>query len=424
MHTKIMSFEEFLSKFSLRKDTSFAEFSNNVTVIKYHSADSSGVRTLDEFIKKYPTRGRKERLLAFKKALYKMIVVEPEVSLRVWYNSFASLPNELSYYFNFPNNPVLVDKEFRGAINSKYGRVCRSINFETAYATRKINTIDTANRLLMTDLKLMFEEFVINYKLPNPYFFDIVLQIEERGPEFGYKEFWKHLMIWLNKPSILNPYTYREILHELFTGETLFAPCMSWNSCQVAFYNSHFNHFISTDVIPSVVENGRNLHLDWQDWNNSQAVIFPEDKTADLYLCPSEQLQKRHGFIDKYNNKVDAVLFCPPYFDLELYDSPEQSVDSFPDYLDWLRGYWEETVKTCVEVMRPGARFGFIISDYAYLDYETTLRPISHDMANIVRKHLTFKDKMGVRWNKPIHKKASIKTKDGLLEDLWLFEKR
>jgi hypothetical protein len=120
---------------------------------------------------------------------------------------------------------------------------------------------------------------------------------------------------------------------------------------------------------------------------------------------------------------VDAVLFCPPYFDLELYDSPEQSVDSFPDYHDWLRGYWEETVKTCVEVMRPGARFGFIISNYSH-DCGDSPVLISDDMAKIASKHLKKVNRHHVLWSRPVQKKRAAKMKDGNFEDLWLFEKQ
>jgi hypothetical protein len=418
MHTKPITLEQFLSKFSFRKDTSFREFARNIGVVKYTDASGKQRVNLDKYIEKNPSRGRKERLNTYKKNLYRMIVLEPEKVLGYWFNEYGTLPHDLPHYFSFTDGTIFEDGVFNGSVNGKYGRVCRSINFDVAHNTTKTNIGTHEKRVVVHELKLMFEEFVINYNLPTPVFFDMICDIDR----VGYKDFWRHIMSFLNKPSILNPYTYREILHELFEGETLFAPCMSWNSCQIAFYNTGFKHFISTDVIPSVVENGRTLQLDWQEWNNNRSVIFPEDKTVDLYLCPSEQLQNRHKFIDKYRSKVDAVLFCPPYFDLELYDSPEQSVDSFPDYLDWLKGYWEETVKTCVEVMRPGARFGFIISNYSH-DFGKTLIPVSDDMSLVASKYMRKIEKYNVRWSKFKSSKNPDKMKDGNFEDLWLFEK-
>ena len=419
MKTHFPTSNEFISSFNLKKPT-FDEFSSALKVIKYTSNDGSDCDTLDDYFLRNPSDGRSgKKALRFKRNLYKMIVEEPEKVLSIWFDRYGEIGRDLEYYFNFPYNRILDDGVFSGQINAKYGKLCRAANFYAAHNTVRTNVGNHAYRTVFADLKLMFEEFIINYRVPTPAFFDVVCRIDE----VGYKNFWQLLMPYFNKPSILNPYTYKEILNELFCGDTLFAPCMSWNSCQLAFYNSKFSHFISTDVIPSVVENGRTLHLDWQDWNNSRSVLFNEDKTTDLYLCPSEQLQKRHKFIDKYHGQVDAVLFCPPYFDLELYDSLDQSVNSFPDYQDWLSGYWEETVKTCVEAMRPGARFGFIISNYSH-DCGKRLIPISDDMANIVAKHLTQVGKYGVLWNRPVQKKRATKMKDGNFEDLWLFEKK
>lgn len=418
MHTKYKTTEEFLATFNFQKP-SYEEFCERLRIVKYTSKDGSDSETLDDYVSRNPSRGRVERIDKYRRGLYRLLVEEPEVALSVWWDRYGSMDHDMSFYFNFPDNPILNDKIFNGMVNAKYGRICRAVNFDKAYNTKRTNIGDHERRTIIEEFKMMFERYTVFYGLPTPAFYDIVCGFDKTG----YKDFWQILMSFLNKPSILNPYTYREILDELFDGKTLFAPCMSWNSCQVAFYNTHFDHFISTDVIPSVVDNGRTIHQDWVDWNNDRAILFPDEKTVDLYLCPSEQLQKRYNFIEKYHNKVDAILFCPPYFDLELYDSPEQSVDSFPDYLDWLKGYWEETVKMCVEVMRPGARFGFIISNY-YHDCGKTLVPISNDMELVVNKHLHLVDNYKVQWSRLVNGKRTAKQKDGNFEDLWLFEKR
>ena len=88
---------------------------------------------------------------------------------------------------------------------------------------------------------------------------------------------------------------------------------MGWNSYQIGFYNSNFRHFISTDVIPSTVSNCDLIH---KEYLNQHTSLFDEPKTIDTYLCPSEQLGD--SFINKYREKVDTVLFSPPYFDLDI----------------------------------------------------------------------------------------------------------
>jgi len=114
-------------------------------------------------------------------------------------------------------------------------------------------------------------------------------------------------------------------------------------------------------------------------------------------------------------------LFSPPYFDLELYPSEGQSTDSFPDYQSWLNGYWEETVKLCAAVMKPGARFAFVISNYVNRQYEQM--SISQDMRDVAAKHLTLTDHYRVRWSALSGSRQAKKTRDGNLADIWLFTK-
>ncbi len=72
------------------------------------------------------------------------------------------------------------------------------------------------------------------------------------------------------------------------------------------------------------------------------------------------------------------MLFSPPYYNLEIYDSENQSVDTFPKYEDWLEGYWETTVSKCYEMLKPGKTFGFLIRDY--VDIAMNEVNISYDM--------------------------------------------
>ena len=107
---------------------------------------------------------------------------------------------------------------------------------------------------------------------------------------------------------------------------------------QVAFQNSTFQHFISTDVIPSVVENSHLVNRLY-DQNPFQA------KAIDVYCIPSEQLGI--SFIHEYQNMVDAVLFSPPYYNLEIYESGEQSIKKYPSYDECFECYLKQTLQTC-----------------------------------------------------------------------------
>lgn len=411
----IFTEQDFLNLFTLPKP-SFNDFCNQIQILDI--SDKSGTfavrQDLDSFIARVGKKDdRAQRLPVFKQKLYEILVTDAEKTLAAWFKSQGTLPEDIGFYFNIPDADILNDKVFGGRTNAKYGKICKNINFQNYYNTKKWYAKDS--EYVFGLLKVMVEEFKLRNSLVGPAFFD---QICRYNGDPG--DFWRAFMMGANRPSTFNPATYKGILDELFKGETLFAPVMGWNAYQLAFYSSRFKKFIATDVIPDVVDNGNLLHNEFVQYRNN-SLFEIDNKSIDLYLCPSEQLDARHNFIEKYDNSVDAVLLSPPYFDLEIYNSKDQSFSSFPDYQDWLKGYWEETVKLCKAVMKPGARFGFVISNYRNAEKQMTT--ISQDMRDVVAKHLTVVDHYRVQWSAMGGSRQAKKTRDGNFEDFWLFTK-
>lgn len=411
------TFEQFLSLFNLPKNVSFEDFSRQVSVL--NGSDTSGqfvVRSsLDVFVDRVAKKDdRRARLEQYKKNLYRILVTDAENSLREWFRRNAELTENIDFYFNIPQADIFDGETFGGRTLSKYGRICKNINFEDFYTTKKLYTNDFEYTFGL--LRAMYEDFKIRNSLVGPAYFDHIYKLED-----DYGQFWTDFNAGCNRASIFNPVTYRGILDELFKGETLFAPVMGWNSYQLAFYNSNFKKFISTDVIPGVVDNGLKLDAEWNCYCD-RSLFETEAKQVNLFLCPSEELESRHDFVNKHKDSVDAVLFSPPYYDLEIYPGEEQSYTNYPDYQDWLKNYWEATVVICKKVMRPGARFGFVISNYrnkAGVDVN-----ISQDMQAIVAQHLEPVDRYRVQWSAIGGSRQAKKTRDGNFEDLWLFEKK
>lgn len=416
MKNLIFTEQDFLQLFTLPSVT-YKEFCDRICVLDV--MDRSGafvVRSdLETFVNRVSKKDdRKQRLELYKQNLYKILVTDAHATLRTWFKRYGQLPESVEYYLDLPNADILNNDVFSGRTNSKYGKICKNINFKNFYNTKKLWTTDSEYTFGL--MKAMFEDFKVRNSLVGPAFFDHICKYQGDS-----NQFWLDFMIGANRASIFNPCTYKEILANLFQGETLFAPVMGWNSYQLAFYASNFKNFISTDVIPDVVDNGKLLHAEYLK-KNSNSMIVTEDKNIDLYLCPSEQLDSRHGFVEKYREKVDAVLFSPPYFDLELYPSEDQSFDSFPDYSTWLQGYWEQTVKTCAQVMRPGAKFGFVISNYVNKD--KIKMTISEDMRDVAARHLHFDRQYRIQWSAISGTRQAKKTRNGNYEDLWMFSKK
>lgn len=410
---KNLSFTEqdFLQQFNLPAVT-YQEFSDKICVLDV--MDRSGdfvVRSdLDTFVNRVSKKDdRKQRLNSYKQNLYKILVTDAKQTLLSWYNRYGKLPKPVEFYLDLPDSNILNGDTFSGRTNSKYGKICKNINFVNFYNTKKLWTTDSEYTFGL--MRVMFEDFKLRNSLVGPAFFDHICKYDGDSGQF-----WLDFMIGANRASIFNPCTYKEILKEVFTGETLFAPVMGWNSYQLAFYASGFKHFIATDVIPDVVDNGRLLQQE-----HDKKLFTKGEKTVDLYLCPSEQLDNKYDFINKYKNSVDAVLFSPPYFDLELYPSDNQSANSFPDYNSWLIMYWEETVKLCAKVMKPDAKFGFVISNYTNKD--KVKMTISEDMRDIAARHLDFTNHYKVQWSAIAGTRQAKKTRGGNYEDLWVFTK-
>lgn len=407
--------EDFFRQFNLPKVT-FNEFCEKVCVLDI--MDRSGafvVRSdLDTFINRVSKKDdRKGRLNLYKQNLYRILVTDAKQTLTAWFGRYGKLNESVEYYFNIPNSNILSNDTFAGRTNSKYGKICKNINFVNFYNTKKLWTTDSEYTFGL--MRVMFEDFKLRNSLVGPAFFDHICKYEGDSSQF-----WLDFMIGANRASIFNPATYKGILDEVFTGDTLFAPVMGWNAYQLGFYNSKFKKFIATDVIKDVVDNGTLLHQEYIK-HKENSLFGEETKAIELYLCPSEELDKRHNFSQRYQNSVDAVLLSPPYFDLEIYPSDGQSLTSYPDYQTWLINYWEETVKLCKNVLRTGSKFGFVISNYVNKDKQMTT--ISQDMRDVVCKHLTLEKQYRVQWSAIASTRQAKKTRNGNYEDLYVFIK-
>lgn len=412
----IFTEQDFLNQFNLPKVT-FQQFCDKICVLNVMDRSGSFVvrSDLDTFVNRVSKKDdRKQRLNLYKQNLYKILVTDANATLLVWFKRYGELKESVDFYFDIPESNIFTNDIFTGRTNSKYGKICKNINFVNFYNTKKLYTNDSEYTFGL--LKVMFEDFKVRNSLVGPAFFDHICKYNGDPSQF-----WLDFMIGANRASIFNPATYKGILDNVFTGETLFAPVMGWNAYQIAFYNSKFKNLIATDVIPDVVENGNLLHNVFKKYQGN-SIFESQEKTIDLYLCPSEELDTKHNFVKKYKNAVDAVLLSPPYFDLEIYPSDGQSFNNFPDYQTWLKGYWEETVKLAVEVMKPNAKFGFVISNY--INRQKQLVTISEDMRDIVLKHMNLEKHYRVQWSAISGTRQAKKTRNGNFENLWVFVKK
>ena len=132
MKSLIFTEQDFLNLFALPQP-SFADFCNQIQILDI--SDKSGTfavrQDLDSFIDRVAKKdNRKARLPVFKQKLYEILVVDAEQNLKKWFASQGALPETVDFYFDIPYVDILDDKTFAGRTNSKYGRICKNINFQ------------------------------------------------------------------------------------------------------------------------------------------------------------------------------------------------------------------------------------------------------------------------------------------------------
>ncbi len=77
-------------------------------------------------------------------------------------------------------------------------------------------------------------------------------------------------------------------------------------------------------------------------------------------MCEELEIKDNHiinksseVFIPEYENKVDFIFTSPPYFNLEIYsDEPEQCMNKYKDYDDWLNNYARKTMENCYKYLK------------------------------------------------------------------------
>ena len=137
MKNLIFTETDFLQLFTLPQ-ISYQDFCDKICVLDV--MDRSGafvVRSdLDTFVNRVSKKDdRKQRLNQYKQNLYKILVIDAQQTLSAWFNRYGKLNENIEFYFNLPKSNILQDDIFSGKTNSKYGKICKNINFVNFYNT-------------------------------------------------------------------------------------------------------------------------------------------------------------------------------------------------------------------------------------------------------------------------------------------------
>jgi len=410
-----MKFNNFLEMLDLDEKVTYEEFLQKFNKRKSDRPNSPVVNCYD-WIKALPEddyRKQKTNSLwgddeylydEIMKGYYKFFVADRENVLQMWFNQHCSAKPISNYInMNFNKNLILSGDILNASHKDNTGRIIKNTYCDYIYDVKSSSSG-------------LYKETMFNFLTT---FKDLKLIRDGLGPmyckkilKYDIKNYFACLRGCLSKASIFNPYFAGWTLHKLLKSKKIFTPCLGWSSYAMGAINCpSVTQYVGTDVIPDVCDRTKQLFKDC----NSKIE-------TDIYCCPSEKLDERHNFSNKYKENFDTIFFSPPYFSLEQYNGGEQSHESFPKYEDWLSGYWEETVKLCDRVLQKGGNFTFIISNYRDM-IEKREYKIAEDMRDIASKYFTLEKDYKVAW-KTQKGLSCDKMKEGNFEHFYIFRKK
>lgn len=359
----------------------------------------------------------KEKIISY---LYDVIIINRHKYLTVFYNNYLKLPDmytlkwdnvnichhqnvdfddqyfitewkkhmnddpnaDIKYQFNKLIDQPLSSLSLQKNDNSR--KLIRNLNYlDILHSTRITNTCKSKvsfwQSLLNTYNKLQLED-----RFFAPSSVDLCLKTKQNS-DINFQQFFYLFQQYQPKASILNPFTINWIMKNIFQGKRIFTPVLSWGSYLCAFMHTDWEHYVGVDVMPNVCERCNFL------FNYYQNTLSPnQNKHINIYCKPSETLLQDQSFIKQYQDYFDAVLICPPYFDMEVYPTGEQSIKLYPTYENWLIQYWENTLKLCNLVLKKHQKLGFIINNYTSLNKKTY--PLIQDLNIIALKYFKLID--------------------------------
>lgn len=259
--------------------------------------------------------------------------------------------------------------------NDASRRVIRNLNYlDILHFTEITNTCKCKTSFWQTLLNF-YNHLILEDRLFCPssieQFFQDKVDRDTGLPMTNYNLFYYLIQGYQPKASIINPYTINWILKHHLDGPRLLTPVLSWSSYLLAFMHTDtYTEYVGIDVMPEVVDRTRFLYNYYQSdlWDglgeDDPRRDLIRSKSIDLWCRPSETLVDDSDWCGQYTSYFDSVLMCPPYFDMEIYPTGEQSINTFKTYSEWLAGYWEPTVKLSLKSLKSGGKFAFIVNNY------------------------------------------------------------
>lgn len=301
--------------------------------------------------------------------------------------------DKLAIYNNHDTSDVIKSNLIENVLLNGASSISMQKNDKSKILIRNLNYLDILDKTKITNTSKSKVSFwntlinVYNHMVLEDRFFapsSIALFLrDKKNYAINYNNFFYLFQQYQPKASILNPYTIYWILGNYFSGDTIFTPVLSWNSYLMAFFHTNYKYYLGVDVMESVCNQAIELSNYYKLINNTNS-----SRTVKIKCGQSEMLKYDDTFMNKYKSFFDTIIWCPPYFNMEIYQGEKQSTALYPTYSDWLSEYFEETVLISQHVIKHNGLIGVIMNDYYTLDNK--YYPLINDFNLILSKYFTL----------------------------------
>lgn len=179
----------------------------------------------------------------------------------------------------------------------------------------------------------------------------------------------------VNFPALIAKWIYEKYIPNDNDMTIVYDPSAGWGGRIIGAMSSRRKiHYVGTDPNSDnfIKELGVTRYEYVADFYNKKCIKTDNDffsfdeehvNTYDIFTDGSEHIHLNKNF-EKYKGKIDLIFTSPPYFDRELYcDESTQSSVAYKTYEEWKFNFLEQTIKTCVEYLKPGGHILWNISD-------------------------------------------------------------
>ncbi len=136
----------------------------------------------------------------------------------------------------------------------------------------------------------------------------------------------------LVKTTMYRP-TVTKLIVDKYKVQTLLDPCCGWGGRMIGTSCDFFKKYIGFE--PNV-----------ETYNNLiEMKKFLELDNAELYCEPAET------GLNKINEKVDAILTSPPYFNLEIYSKESTQSISYKTYDEWIKNFLQPVIEKGISLL-------------------------------------------------------------------------